>query len=97
MMILNTRTSAGLENNDVYFEIMKHTYTVTGMTCNGCVASVKSKLLMHPDVLSAEVTLDPQQAVIEMSKHIGTAELQNAIGNPKYTISESPRARGSRI
>jgi len=71
---------------------MKHTYTVTGMTCTGCVASVKSKLLMHPDVLSAEVTLDPKQAVIEMSKHISTAALQNAIGNPKYTISESPQA-----
>lgn len=47
---------------------------------------------MHPDVLSAEVTLDPQQAVIEMSKHIGTTELQHAIGNPKYTISESAKA-----
>jgi cation transport ATPase len=71
---------------------MKHTYTVTGMTCNGCVASVKNKLLMHPDVLSAEVTLDPQQAVIEMSRHISTSDLQKAIGNPKYTISESPQA-----
>lgn len=46
---------------------------------------------MHPDVLSAEVTLNPQQAVIEMNKHISTAELQNAIGNPKYTISENPQ------
>ncbi len=46
---------------------------------------------MHPDVLSAEITLDPQQAVIEMSKHISTPELQHAIGNPKYTISENPQ------
>ncbi len=46
---------------------------------------------MHPDVLSAEVTLDPQQAIIEMSRHISTTELQNAIGNPKYTISENPQ------
>lgn len=43
---------------------------------------------MHPDVLSAEVTL-PDQAVIEMSKHISTPELQQAIGNSKYTITES--------
>lgn len=71
---------------------MKHTYSLSGMTCTGCVASVKSKLLMHPDVLSAEVTLDPQQAVIEMSRHISTTDLQNAIGNPKYTISENPHA-----
>ncbi len=70
---------------------MKHTYTVTGMTCNGCVAGVKSKLLMHPDVLAAEVNL-PDQAVIEMSRHISTVDLQNAIGNTKYTISEKPHA-----
>ncbi len=76
---------------------MKHTYTVTGMTCNGCVASVKSKLLMHPDVLAAEVTLDPQQAVIEMSRHISTADLQNAIGNPKYTISENHQAHDTQM
>jgi cation transport ATPase len=68
---------------------MTHTYSLTGMTCNGCVASVKSKLLMHPDVLSVNITLDPQQAVIEMSKHISAPDLQNAIGNPKYTISEN--------
>ena len=47
---------------------------------------------MHPDVLSAEVNL-PDHAVIEMSKHISTTDLQNAIGNPKYTISERPPAR----
>lgn len=46
---------------------------------------------MHPDVLSAEVNL-PDQAVIEMSRHISTADLQNAIGNTKYTISEKPHA-----
>jgi hypothetical protein len=55
------------------------------------VASVKSKLLMHPEVLSAEVTL-PGQAVIEMSRHISIPDLQSAIGNPKYAISESPQA-----
>jgi cation transport ATPase len=71
---------------------MKHTYSLSGMTCNGCVAGVKSKLLMHPDVLSADVTLDPPQAVIEMNRHISTTDLQHAIGNPKYTISENPQA-----
>lgn len=77
--------------------IMKHTYSVTGMTCTGCVASVKSKLLMHPDVQSAEVTLDPPQAVLEMTKHIGTADLQQAIGNPRYTITESPQAHDTHM
>ncbi|MBL7838631.1 MAG: heavy-metal-associated domain-containing protein [Cyclobacteriaceae bacterium] len=76
---------------------MKHTYSLTGMTCSGCVVSVKSKLLMHPDVLSAEVTLDPQQAVIEMSRHVSTDELQKTIGNPKYTISENPASHDTHM
>ena len=75
---------------------MKHTYSVTGMTCNGCVAKVKSQLLMHPDVLSAEVTL-PDQAVVEMNRHISTSDLQQAIGNPKYTISSSPQAHDTHM
>jgi copper chaperone CopZ len=75
---------------------MKHTYTVTGMTCTGCVASVKSKLLMHPDILSAEVSL-PDQAIIEMSRHISPKELQNAIGNPKYTITENVQVHDTQM
>lgn len=76
---------------------MKHTYSLTGMTCTSCVAQVKSQLLMHPDVLSADVTLDPQQAVIEMSRHISTNELQKTIGNPKYTLSESPASHDTHM
>lgn len=68
---------------------MTHTYTISGMTCNGCVAKVKYLLSQHPEVKTAEVTLEPQQAIIEMNKHLSIIELQNAIGNPKYTISEN--------
>ncbi len=68
---------------------MTHTYTVKGITCEGCVAKVKSKLLMHPDVVSADVKLDGQKAIISMQKHISLADLQEAIGaNTKYTITE---------
>jgi cation transport ATPase len=67
---------------------MTHSYTVAGITCNGCVAKVKSKLLMHPDVTAAEVTLEGQKAVITMQKHLSVAELQEAIGvDTKYKIS----------
>lgn len=68
---------------------MTHTYTVAGITCNGCVAKVKSKLLMHPDVLAADITLEGQKAVVTMQKHLSEAELQEAIGiDTKYKISE---------
>lgn len=67
---------------------MTHSYTVAGITCDGCVAKVKSKLLMHPDVLSADVKLEGQKAVITMQKHLSLNELQEAIGkDSKYKIS----------
>ena len=67
---------------------MTHSYTVAGITCEGCVAKVKSKLLMHPDVLSADVKLEGQKAIVSMRKHLSVAELQDAIGvDTKYKIS----------
>ncbi len=35
---------------------MKLQYHITGMTCGGCAAKVKSAFLKHPDVLGAEVS-----------------------------------------
>jgi copper chaperone CopZ len=35
---------------------MKFTYNISGMTCGGCAAKVKSAFLKHPDVLSAEIS-----------------------------------------
>ncbi len=35
---------------------MKLKYHITGMTCGGCAAKVKSVFLKHPDVLAAEVS-----------------------------------------
>jgi copper chaperone CopZ len=70
---------------------MTHTYNITGMTCNGCVAKVKSELLKLGDVLSADVQLAAPQATITMQKHIPTASLQAAIANAgsKYQITEA--------
>src|SRR5262245_38916389 len=68
---------------------MTHTYTLTGLTCNNCAAKVKSELLKDTDITSAEVTLNPQQAVIEMKRHLSVAQLQRDISRAgHYTISE---------
>ncbi|MDD7885522.1 heavy-metal-associated domain-containing protein [Flavivirga sp. 57AJ16] len=66
---------------------MKHTYTITGMTCNGCKASVEEKLKAVHGVLNVTVDLAKAQAVIEMSNHISISTLQNALPD-KYAISE---------
>jgi copper chaperone CopZ len=68
---------------------MTHTYNITGMTCNGCVAKVKSELLKMGDIAEADVQLPAPQATIHMQKHIPIEALQATVlkaGN--YTITE---------
>ncbi len=68
---------------------MTHTYTVDGITCDGCVAKVKHKLLLHPDITAADVQLDGGNTSVTMQRHISVDELQDAIGrDSKYTIRE---------
>lgn len=66
---------------------MKHTYTVTGMTCNGCRTSVEESLNSVKDVISAIVDLEKEEALVEMTNHIPIKVLQKAI-SAKYKISE---------
>lgn len=65
---------------------MKHAYTLSGMTCNNCMDTVKKRLLSNPGVTSVELNLEPQSAVIEMDTHINTSDLQSALGGGKYKI-----------
>lgn len=68
---------------------MTHTYSVTGMTCGGCEAKVKSSLLTLPHVLSAQVSKTDHTATIQMDKHISLSDLQTVLGGEtsKYKIS----------
>lgn len=66
---------------------MKHTYTVTGMSCDGCRTKVE-KTLNAMEGIEAAVTLSPPEAVIIMEKHIPTTVLQDALSAVgKYTIT----------
>lgn len=66
---------------------MIHTYTVTGMTCNGCKAFVENKLNSIEGVVNANVSLELAEAIIEIATPISTKKLQSAISN-KYSILE---------
>lgn len=69
---------------------MTHTYNISGMTCNGCVAKAKSQLLMLGDVTEANVQLTAPQATITMQKHIPVNTLQDALNKAgNYTITEA--------
>lgn len=59
------------------------------MSCNGCRTKVESAL-NGIDGVSAQVTLEPPQARIEMDKHIPTEKLQQALSAVgDYTINMS--------
>jgi Cu2+-exporting ATPase len=64
---------------------MKHTYKITGMTCNGCRAHVEKTLQEVEGVKNATVDLEKSEAVIEMERHIPwdifETALQQAGGN----------------
>lgn len=68
---------------------MVHTYQVTGITCGGCEAKVKSSLLMLSNITDVVVSKETKTATITMEKHISLASLQDALGgvNSKYQIS----------
>jgi len=60
------------------------------MTCNNCVAKVKTEILKLGDVTEAEVQLNDPQATITMQKHIRLKELQSALSKAgDYSITES--------
>jgi len=66
---------------------MTHTYNITGMTCNGCKASVEKGLNALDAVNEVKVNLEKGEAEITMSSHVSTEKLQNALSD-KYTITE---------
>lgn len=67
---------------------MKRTYTITGMTCEGCKASVAQALESLPGVNEAEVDLKKGIAVVNMNDPISIAEFQKVL-DPKYGIEQA--------
>ena len=65
---------------------MKHTYSITGMTCNGCKSQVEKAIANTTGVTEVTVDLDTASAVVVMEKHIPTATFQKALPD-KYTIT----------
>jgi len=68
---------------------MKKEYEIKGMSCGGCVSSVKNALLQLPDVTEADVNLNSQSAALTMSKPIDVKELQAQLSRAgHYSIKE---------
>jgi copper chaperone CopZ len=69
---------------------MKHSYSLVGMTCSGCEATVKKTLSTIEGVLNVETSLIEQKVEIEMDNYIPVQKLQEALTlKSNYQIYES--------
>lgn len=66
---------------------MTHQYQISGMTCNGCAATVQKALSSVKGITKVNVSL-PSTASITMAEHIPTAQLQAALGNYSYQLTD---------
>ncbi len=68
---------------------MTHTYSISGMTCSGCMNTVKTLLEKVAYVTGVTMNLQQGSATITMSHHIATPLLQAALkGFPQYQLKE---------
>jgi len=69
-------------------EEMKNTYTISGMTCNGCRSHVEKTLNEVDGVSKASVDLEKSEAVIGMDKHMEIDKFEKALkeGKGNYQI-----------
>ncbi len=68
---------------------MEKQYTISGMTCEGCVSKVKKATEEIPGVKSVHIQLDYPQAVIEMDSEIPLDKLQTKLQSAgNYTIQQ---------
>jgi len=64
------------------------TYHIGGMSCGGCVSTVKNKLSAVPGVTSVKVDLAKKQAQITSSQAIEAETLREALKNSGFSIAE---------
>ena len=64
-------------------------YNIQGMTCNGCLNRVKSKLLTLEEVEEVNIDLSSGQTVLRQQTSIPIAQLRTILGD-KYSIIPNP-------
>jgi cation transport ATPase len=72
---------------------MKHIYTIVGMTCGGCKASVEKYLNEIEHVTNVSVHLEKGEAEVTMDKDITTDVLQKALPE-KFTMAKKLEKKG---
>ncbi len=73
---------------------MENKYTITGMTCGGCVAKVKAQIEALPQVINTTVQLQEPHAIINSTSEISESTLQKALSEKgNYLIKKIEEAK----
>jgi len=64
-------------------------YTIKGMGCTGCAATVEERLSKVSGVTAVRVDYDQQKAFVEAPKEVPLAELKKALEGTDYTIDKA--------
>ena len=65
---------------------MKHTYKISGMTCNGCKSHVQTTLENIEEITQVNIDLNEGTVEIEMKAHIALEDLQKPFEGSNYMI-----------
>ncbi len=65
---------------------MKHTYKISGMTCNGCKSHVEETLKSHDAIREVNIDLSTGKAEITFTNHIKLEELKALFEGSDYMI-----------
>ncbi len=63
------------------------TFTVTGMTCGHCVASVTEEVSEIPGVDNVDVTLETGQVSVTSAEPVDTAAVRAAVEEAGYQLA----------
>lgn len=66
---------------------LQHTYSITGMTCEGCRSHVEKALSNVPGVGRVKVNLEREEAVVEMSQPVALSALEQSLSDTSYSIA----------
>ena len=68
---------------------METTYSIKGMTCNGCRSSIEKTLTNLEGVTNARVSLEREEAYITTNRYLDIAILRKILSS-KYTVALKP-------
>lgn len=66
---------------------VEQTYTVTGMTCGHCVASVTEEVQEVPGVESVDVVLETGQVTVTSTEPLDEAVVRTAVEEAGYQLA----------